>query len=71
MQKEIFFSKLTVSKVGDPEDYVNLPVTKDGKAIGVITEVTPRDGYYTLTAALWQNVGVELMDGKPSTITFE
>jgi hypothetical protein len=71
MQKEIFQTKVSVSKIGDPEDYVNLPVTKDGKAIGVITEVTPRDGYYTLTATLWQNVDVELFNGKPSVISFE
>lgn len=57
----------------DMEDYLNLPVIKDGKAIGVVSEVDFENWIgYKLTLTIW--VDIELtIDGdgiKPSAIVF-
>ena len=52
-----------------PSDYLNLPVIKDGKAIGVVSEAVFENWVgIKLTLTIW--VDLEFMDGKPSAIVF-
>jgi len=52
--------KTKVSKIGNPEDYLNLPVLDrysefkfEEKVIGTVTNVIEANDYYELTITLW------------------
>lgn len=60
--------KTVVSKVGKLEDYINLPVVKDSKAIGVINNATELDDGYELEMTLFK-VGIELFNDTPTSIS--
>lgn len=61
--------KTYVSILGSPEDYLNLPVVKNGNAIGVITGVKEIEGKYELTLVVYTKF--EFMDGKVSAVILE
>lgn len=54
--------KLKVEKIGNLEDYINLPIINriksenDSKPIGVIREAEELDNYYLLTAYIWDRL---------------
>lgn len=53
----------------EPSDYLNLPVIKDGKPIGVVTEAVFENWVgIKLTLTVW--VDLEFMNDKPSAIVF-
>lgn len=70
MKKELVKATVTVEKVGNAKDYINLPIIRDEKAIGVITECIDNGNGYTLTIALWQEIGLETNNRVPSAIVF-
>lgn len=57
--------KILVSKsLADNEmDFVNLPIIKGNKAVGVITDSVEKEDGYELTGIVW--VRVESIDNKP------
>lgn len=70
MPTEIIKAKVFVPLVGKPTDYVNLPIVKGDKAIGVITDAIKENDKYALAITLWQDVGLELLNGVPNAVTF-
>ena len=68
MAKEILATKIRVPLIGFKEDYINLPIIKDGVAIGVVTNCEEKGFQFELTATLWQEISVELINNVPSAI---
>lgn len=56
-----------VNKIGNPEDYVNIPIVENNKAIGVITNATELEDGYELETLLFK-VSVELTNDTPIAI---
>lgn len=71
MSKELIKSNVKVPKIGKLEDYINLPIVKDGRAIGVVTSAVEESYQYLLKITLWQDVGVDILKGVPSAVTFD
>lgn len=42
-----------VDKIGNLDDYIDLPIIKDNKVIGIIRTITELDNAYLLTAYIW------------------
>lgn len=42
-----------VDKVGNLDDYINLPITKDNNVIGVIRTITELENTYLLSGYIW------------------
>lgn len=61
--------KTYMSKIGKPEDYIHLPVIKDGKAVGIVVNATEEDERYVLDCLMY--VGLELINEKPSAIVIK
>lgn len=54
----------------EPSDYISLPVIRDGKAIGVVTDAVYENWTgIKLTLTVW--VDLEFMNDKPNAIIFE
>lgn len=70
MERNIIKSTTMVGKVGNPEDYINLPVTRNGVAIGTIRECVEKDDKYELTMYLWLHVGMGIIGNRPEEIIF-
>lgn len=57
---------IRVARLGNVEDYLHLPLIKNGNAVGTISKAVEVDGAYELTVTRF--VKVELTDGAPSAI---
>lgn len=68
MAKETMGTKFRVPLIGFKEDYINLPIIKDGVAIGVITNCEEKRFQFELTATIWQEISVELTNNVPSAV---
>lgn len=42
-----------VNKIGNIDDYIHIPITKDNNVIGFIQTVTELDNTYLLTSYIW------------------
>lgn len=42
-----------VDKIGNLDDYINLPITKDNNVIGVIQTITELENTYLLSGYIW------------------
>ncbi|UUV46027.1 hypothetical protein [Bacillus phage vB_BanS-Thrax1] len=68
--KEVATAILTTKKIGKPEDYIHIPLVRDGKALGVVMSVVEKEDMYELTAKLWTTMDLEIVDNAPSAIVF-
>lgn len=42
-----------VEKIGNLDDYIDLPITKDNNVIGVIRKITELENTYLLSGYIW------------------
>ena len=70
MKKSVVTVIMTVRNVGKPEDYIHIPLVRDGKALGVVMSAVEKEDMYELTAKLWTNTDLEIVDNVPSAIVF-
>lgn len=58
MSKYVFFETI-VPKIGQTLDYINLPVTNNEKAIGVVSHAEEVKDGYKLTLLMFKSVNME------------
>ncbi|AYP68337.1 hypothetical protein PQE75_gp142 [Bacillus phage vB_BcoS-136] len=63
-----FNFKTYVAKFGKSEDYINLPLIHEGKAIGVIMKAKELEDVFELEVAVWNRIGMQFIDNKPSAL---
>lgn len=58
--------KVLVNKIGKTDDYIHLPVIRNEKHIGVVTEARETDNWYELSITVFAKL--EMSNGEPSAI---
>ena len=72
MESNVYFITAVVDTKGQEDEYINLPVIQNSKAVGLVQKAEKTDSGMELTIAIWGNLNVEFIkyrEGDKDVIT--